>query len=295
MTNWDDFRFLLAVAEAGSLSGAARSLKVTQPTVGRRITELERQLGLNLFDRVTEGYRLTDAGHRICAQARLMEMQAARIQIAARAHDLGGERVCISASEGLSYAIVSTLMARFAAAHPDIGLDLIISNRAADILRHEAHIAVRMGDPNNDVLIGRKLGVARFGLFGHDAYLARVGFPERPEDLEEHSIIESTGDIATLPQAVWLRETARGARVSYSSNSIVNQTRALLEGVGLLSLPTYLAQDLVGVRRVLANSYNPDIDIWLLTERRLTTRPSVRTVLDFMATEIAASLRRISA
>ena len=294
MSNWDDYRFLLAVADAGSLSGAARALQVTQPTVGRRISDLERALGLELFDRVREGYRLTGQGERVCAQARLMELQATRIELAARTPGAAPDRVCVTASEGLCYAMVTTLLARFSADHPAIGLDLIISNQAADILRHEAHIAVRMGDPRSEALLGRRIGAARFGLYGHDGYLARHGFPETPEDLANHAIIESTGDITALPQAVWLRTTAQGARVAYSSNSLVNQTRALSDGVGLLALPTYLAQDLVGVRRVLANVYNPEMDVWILTERRLRGRDWVGRVLDYLTEEIGATLKRVT-
>lgn len=294
MPNWDDYRYFLAVANAGTLSGAARELHVSQPTVGRRISELEKQLDLILFDRLTEGYRLTVAGGDVLRQARLMEVQASRIELSARTEERSADRVCVSASEGLSFAIVTTLMGRFAAKFPDIGVDLIISNHAADILRHEAHIAVRMGNPGSEALIGRKVGVARIGLFGHDAYLSRAGLPETLEDLGDHAIIESTGDIQSLPQSVWLRQTAGGARAAYSSNSIVNQTRALGDGVGLLALPTYLAQDLPGVRRVLADSYDEELDVWILTERRLKARPAVAAMLSYLTEEIGQSLRRIS-
>ncbi len=293
MVNWDDYRYVQAVAETGSLSGAARQLSVSQPTVGRRISDLERRLDARLFERIPDGVRLTEAGGRIAAQVRQMSLQAERIEMTARSRDTGANRICVSASEGLAYAIVTPLLSRFRVENPDVEIDLVISNRAADILRREADVAIRIGSPGSDALIGRKLGSARFGIFGHDSYLARHGVPKEPQDLNDHIIIESTGDIAALPQVVWLREQASRAEIAYSSNSILNQMQALSLGVGLLGLPTYLAEDMSRVRRILGNHYNREVDIWMVTERRVREQASIRAVLDFLGAEIGAALRRL--
>jgi DNA-binding transcriptional LysR family regulator len=294
MSNWDDYRFLLAVADTGSLSGAARALKVSQPTVGRRVSEIEQRLDARLFDRLPEGYRLTEAGARIAAQVRLMEIQADRIELTARAPEIRGHRVCVSASEGLAHAIVTPLLSHFRVENPEIEIDLMISNRSADILRREADIAIRIGSPGSDALIGRRLGSARFGIYGHDSYLARHGVPESPEDLNAHTVIESTGDIAGLPQVVWMRENAPRAEVAYSSNSILNQMQALSLGTGLLALPTYLAVDMTRVRRVLADHYDREVDIWMLTEKRVKDQEAIRAVLDYLGAEIRDALRRVA-
>ncbi|MEO1491302.1 MAG: LysR family transcriptional regulator [Pseudomonadota bacterium] len=293
MSNWDDYRFVLAVAETGSLTSAARQLKVSQPTVGRRITEIEQRLEARLFERVPDGYRLTDAGTRIASQVRLMGLQAERIEMTARAPETRSDRVCLTASEGIAHAIVTPLLSQFRIENPEVEVDLLISNRSADLLRREADIAIRIGAPGNDTLIGRRLGQAHFGLFGHDSYLARRGMPLMPDDLNAHTIIESTGDIAGLPQVVWLRENAPKAEIAYSSNSILNQMQALSMGVGLMTLPTYLAEDMSRVRRVLGDHYNRDVDIWILTEKRLKDEPVIRSVLDFMGNEIQSALKRL--
>jgi DNA-binding transcriptional LysR family regulator len=293
MGNWDDYRFVLAVAETGSLSGAARHLKVSQPTVGRRITEIEQRLEARLFERMPDGYRLTDAGERIAAQVRLMGLQAERIEMTARSPEAKTDRVCLTASEGIAHAIVTPLLSQFRIENPEVEIDLLISNRSVDILRREADIAIRIGAPGSDALVGRRLGVAHFGLFGHDSYLAQRGVPMVPADLNDHTIIESTGDIAGLPQVVWLRENAAQAEVAYSSNSILNQMQALSMGVGLMTLPTYLAEDMSRVRRVLGDVYNRDVDIWILTEKRVKDEPVIRAALDFLGTEISAALKRL--
>jgi DNA-binding transcriptional LysR family regulator len=296
VTNWDDYRFLLAVAETGSFSSAARQLEVSLPTVSRRMAELEKKLGVVLFDRLNEGYKISDAGTRISAHARLLAHNAAQIEIAAReAAEPDYTRVRIAASEGMAWAILTPLFSRMQLQKPEIAIDLMISNRPADIRHHEADIAIRIGAPVDESLIGRRIGQAHFGLFGHDTYLADAGVPQTFEDLQDHSIIESTGEIAGLPQATWLRGVAQNARVVYSSNSILNQIGALRHGVGLLCLPTYLSADLAHVRRVLATEYNPKIDVWMLTEHNRRENPGVRQVMDTVAAEVSEMLLRMSA
>ncbi|MEL7471362.1 MAG: LysR family transcriptional regulator [Pseudomonadota bacterium] len=294
MRNWDDYRLLLAVAESGSFTRAARALGVTQPTVTRRITEMEAQLGVELFDRMPDGVRTTEAGGRICSQAHIMRAQAEQIERSVRGIATGSDRVCVAAPEGLSYAVITPLLARFCRENNDTGVDLLISNRPVDILKHEAHVAVRMGDPHADYLVGRRAGCTGLGLFGHERYFEQHGYPGTLDCLENQSIIESTGDLANIPQALWLRENAVAARIAYSSNSIVNQTRALADGVGLLALPVFLAQDMPGIRRVLPQVYSEEIDVWVLTEKRLRERRPVALLIDFLAREISATLSRLS-
>ena len=294
MRNWDDYRILLTVAESGSFTRAARSLGVTQPTVTRRVTEMEAQLGFELFDRMTDGVRATEAGARICAQAHMMRAQADQIERAAQGFASGSDRVCVAAPEGLSFAVVTPLLSRFAQDHPDIGVDLLIANRPVDILKHEAHIAVRMGDPHSDFLVGRRAGVAHLGLFGHERYFAQHGYPESVECLSDHRIIESTGELANIPQAAWLRENSGAAIATYSSNSIVNQTRALSDGAGLLALPTFLAQDMPGIRRVLRDAYAETIDVWVLTDKSLRERKAISTLITFLTEEISKALARLT-
>lgn len=295
LPNWDDYRILFTVSETGSFAAAARSLGVSQPTVSRRMTELERQLGVCLFDRTPDGQRVSEAGTLICRQVRLLAQQAARIEMTARdGGPAGHDRVRVTASEGIAQAIVTPVISRLREGSASLGIDLIVTPRAADVRRHEADVAVRIGEPLDQALVGRRVGIAYFALYAQDEYLAIHGVPRTPEDLELHSIIESTGEIAHLPQATWLRANASSAKVTYSSNSILNQIGALQRGMGILALPTYLGTDLHGVRRVLSQHYNPTIDVWMLTEQSRREAPEVRAVLDLFAREIPRLLDRIA-
>ncbi|MEL6962733.1 MAG: LysR family transcriptional regulator [Pseudomonadota bacterium] len=293
--NWDNYRFLVALEVCGSFSAVARELKVSQPTVARRLNELEDDLGVTLFERLPDGVTMTAIGKRICQCAHLMNRQATQIQMEARDGDQAtSARVRLAASEGIAFAFLTQLIARFCRDQPDIGVDLQISNRPADILNREADIAVRLGDPKDENLIGRRVAEVAFDIYGHDLYLADHGSPSQAEDFAAHKIIESTGEIANLPQAIWLRNLAAGAGVAYSANSLVNQVRALTQGLGLLALPCYLAVDLVGIRRVAINQPSPTADIWLLTERRIRDQPAVGALFAYLASEIPKMMDRLS-
>jgi len=293
--NWDNCRFLAALETCGSFSAVARELRVSQPTVARRLSELEADLGVILFERLPDGVKLTAIGKRICQGAHLMDRQAAQIELEARDGDqLSSARVRLTVSEGIAFAFLTELIARFCREQQDIAVDLLISNRPANIVSHEADIAVRLGDPKDENLIGRRVAEVAFDIYGHDLYLAEHGSPSEAADLAAHKIIESTGEIANLPQAVWLRKLASGAGVAYSANSLVNQIRALTQGLGLLALPCYLAVDLVGIRRVAINQPSPTADIWLLTERTIREQPAVGALFAYLAAEIPKMMDRLS-
>ncbi|MEO0363554.1 MAG: LysR family transcriptional regulator [Pseudomonadota bacterium] len=298
MTNWDDFRYLLAVDDCGSFAGAARRLGVSQPTVSRRVAELERGLDAALFERSPDGARLSSLGRRIVEEARALARQAERISLFARggaeAADAAPARVRVTASAGISYALLAPLLARLRERRPEVAVDLIVGARAVDVRRGEAEVALRIGDPMDDRLFGRRVGGARFGLYGHESYFGARGEPRTVDDLSDHDLIESAGEIVDLPQAVWLRENAGRAVAALSADCILVQMKALAAGVGLMALPTYLAADLQGVRRVMREAFGPEADVWLLSDRAAAERPEVRAVIDHLAAETPGLLARVS-
>lgn len=294
MSNWDDYRFLLALEDADSFAAAARSLGVSQPTVRRRLLDLEKHLDIKLLERTPEGHRLSEQGKRICDQARRLVEQTQFIELAARGvRDQSMSRVRVTASEGLAYVVLTPVIARMRRRNPEVAIDLLISNRAADLLRHEADLAVRLGDPKDEQLIGRRVGEVTFGLYASDDYLAGAPSLNTAKDLGRHEIIESTGEIAQLPQVVWLRDNASQSLVRYSSNSLLNQLHAVRHGLGLLAMPTYLAADVMNIRRVLAKEFNISICAWLLTNAQSKTNPAVRAVIDLMVDELIKHFLRV--
>lgn len=271
-------------------------LNVSQPTVRRRLNELEKHLGVSLFDRMPEGHRLSEPGRRICDQARRLADQVEFTELTARSVKQDApRRVRVTAAEGISFAILTPVIARMRRQAPNVAIDLVILNKPLDLTRQEADVAIRLGDPKDERLIGQCVGLVEFGLFGSEDYLADAPPLRSVADLANHQIIESTGDIAHLPQAAWLREAAQVTMVGYSANSLLNQMNALAHGLGLLAMPNYLATDMPNIRRVLGNEFSVSLDAWLLTSAQAKDGPGIRPVIDMLATEVRKRLGRMRA
>ena len=293
MTNWDDFRFLLAVEQTGSLSAAARQLLVSQPTVSRRIAELEKSLGVVVSERLPDGHRLSTNGVKVCERARAIQQKAEEIAEAVaddRDHNL--QQVVISASEGVSATLITPAVKELQNAHPGIVVEVMISNRPVDLRRQEADIAIRLGDPRDDILVGRKIGVVEFGLFAPQSIVDALGTPATEENLSHYPFIESTGEISHLPQANWLRQASPPRMRAYGSNSILNQLVAFNAGLGLLMLPTYLTWSLPHAVRILSDTYTRFIDLQMLYHAPAVDKPGVRQVLDFVAHSVRERLAK---
>lgn len=282
--DWGAYRYFLAVADSGSLSAAARALNVSQPTVGRQVQVLEQALDVRLFDRRPDGYEITDAGQRILELVRDMEgaAQAIERQVSGENGRLSG-KVRIAVAEGLGTFWLPEQVRRLAERFPDIDVELAIGASTVDLARHEADIAIRIGDPRDDSLIGRCVTSVSFGIFAANDYLERRGEPRTLDDLAAHDIIESTGAIADLPQAKALRQYCGDRRrIGLACNNLVTQFAAMTAGRGLLAIPLYMVPASPVIRRVLANSFNIELDLWLLTHRDHKETARVRAVTDFL-------------
>ncbi|MEM1386217.1 MAG: LysR family transcriptional regulator [Pseudomonadota bacterium] len=296
MLNWNDYRYLLAVEAAGSLAAAARRLQVSQPTVGRRLTALSEELGVPLVVVSVDGTRLSEQGRRVCQQARILEQQAALIEISAReSQSSEAKRIRLAALEPFAHVLLVRLLAEFQLANPLIHFDLISGTRISDVRHSEADVALRVGDPMDDQLLGRIVGKVEYGLYVHESYLERSGPIETVDDLNRCAIIESTGDIANMPQARRLRELAPQARVGLSSNSQFNQIDAMVNGFGLLPLSNYRAQGVPGIRRILKQDFVLQSDIWLLYRADVRERPEVRALIEYLARVLPKEIRTHSA
>src|SRR6201986_1648048 len=177
---WDDVRFFLAVARAGSLSGAARALGVGHVTVGRRIALLEKQIGVTLLNRTPDGFVTTSAGDAFLRQCAAMESAAMDLErIVAGSDALLAGSVRVTTTEGLAYQLVAPAIAALRETHPQLRIDLLVGARSLDIARREADLAVRFARPQASDLVCRKLGEIAFALYASKRYLASKGTPKQ--------------------------------------------------------------------------------------------------------------------
>ena len=279
MQDWDDIRVFLAAARAGSLSGAARHLGTSQPTVSRRIAALEERYKVSLFDRHRDGLCLTDAGRTICQSALQIEELAFAIDrnITSKHATLAGT-VRVSVTEGLCALWLTPLLAPFTRQHARITLELVAEDAVSDLTRREADIAVRLECPRSVDLYGRRVGSLVMGLFASTSYVSENGLPENPERLSEHRLVDCVP--TSMTDERWQEVTREHARIVCRTNSAVGCVNAVRAGHGIGLLPVYVRTLYPELVPVLRGQSWRDRDIWLVAHKDLRTTARIRAVFD---------------
>ncbi|MDD5028669.1 MAG: LysR family transcriptional regulator [Rhodoferax sp.] len=283
--DWRLIRSFLAALDQGSLLGAARVIKSSQPTLGRHITELESQLGCVLFERTGRGLVPTATALQLAAAARSMEAganQLARTLAGAQTQTSGSVR--ITASVPVAVHLLPPVLAQMHMSLPGIQIELVSSNQVSNLLRREADIAVRMLRPQQSTLVARKIGEVALGVYAHRNYLARQRPLRQPSDLLQHELIGSDTDKTILQgfAALGLPIT-RDAFVLRSDDFIV-QWQAVRAGLGVGFMADYVARSDPDVVQVLAGQLKiPPLPMWLAVHREIRTSQRIRAVYDFLA------------
>ncbi len=276
---WSDLRFFLAVHREGTLSGAARATGVAQTTVGRRIEALEAELNAKLFRRTKQGFQITEVGEAILDAAEGMEAKAAAIQRrAAGDQDRVGGLIRIATTEAFARTHVVPRIAPLLHAHPELRIQILTGNQAADLER-DADLAVRLMRPNTPALIGRKVAEIDLALFASQDYLDRHGRPEIADGFAGHRVVGYLKELASAPEARWLSDNAARAAVPLATNSIPGLVRAVAEGVALGIAPRELAVEHALVE-VLSLDALPPRPVWLVFPADLQSDARIRAVVE---------------
>ncbi|AKU20985.1 LysR family transcriptional regulator [Massilia sp. MB5] len=287
---WDLYRTFLHVLNAKSLSGAARSLGLTQPTVGRHISELEQGLGLALFTRSQAGLQPTDAALQLRAQLEEMQHVAASIERSAHGHNEVRGAVRIAASEVVGVEILPAIVAPLRAAYPELAIELVLSDAVQDLVGREVDIAVRMTRPQQDVLLAQRIGDLTLGLFAHTDYLARRGEPKKMADLAGHSLIGFDVETAFLRAArsslgAWSRD-----HFAYRCDSNLAQMALVRAGAGIGVYQVGLASRDGNLVRVLPKLMNMPMTTWVAMHADLRDSARCRTVFDALVKGMRAAM-----
>ncbi len=289
--DWSLLRSFLAVAEAGSLSGAARALGLSQPTLGRQIADLERDLGVALFDRHPRGLRPTEAGAALIPPARAMRAAAAAAALAAagRVAEARGT-VRLTASVFVAHHLLPRVLARLRRDVPEIVLELVASDASDNLLFREADIALRMYRPTQLDMVTRHLGDIRLGFFASHSYVTRRGEPQAPEDLPAHDLVGYDRDERLIEG---LRARGLPATRDWFAVRCDNQTaywELVRAGAGIGIGQVAVAGQDPSVVQVLADAPLPVLPVWLTAHPAQRHAPRVALVWDALATGLAPHL-----
>jgi DNA-binding transcriptional LysR family regulator len=276
--HWDDVRFFLAVARTGSLSGAARVLRVGHVTVGRRIALLEKRLGVTLLQRTPDGFAMTPAGDAVLRQCVAMENAAQDLErVAAGRDSLAAGSIRLTAPEGLAHQVIAPAIAELRKDHPDLRVDLAVGVRLLDIARREADLAVRVGRPSGSGLVCRKLGEAGYSLYASRGYLAKRRTPQRGQGLAGHDLITFTGaPPATSP--FFMNDSLDGARIALRCDNPLIQQQAAANGIGVAELACFLGDDCADIVRVWPGEPPALRSVWIVVHEDLRRSARIRVV-----------------
>ena len=273
MLNWDDLRFLLAVARSGSMSGAARELGVNHATVIRRIRNLETQLGSRLFERNGHSYAITPAGQVALDAAERMEAQSVGVerQVVGQATALSGT-IRVTGVEPMGRTFLLPVIREFTGLYPDITIDLSLSQRAYDLGMREADVAFRVTEQPPQDLVGKKLATLELGVY------TRAGASLDPADITE---IVSLVHLKNM-DIHWEDRYFPDARVSLITDSPAVAADAVLEGFGATMLPLAVGEMYSELARIPSIPSVKGSEIWLLMHVDVRTNARMRVFRDFV-------------
>ncbi|HSV03224.1 MAG TPA: LysR family transcriptional regulator [Phenylobacterium sp.] len=286
---WDLYRTFLAVAQEGSFTGAARRLQITQPTVGRQINSLEAMLGTGLFTRSPRGLKPTEAGLDLVPHAEAMASAAAAALRGSSADvDSISGAVRLAAGDLVGVEVLPQILAEFCHAHPQIELELALSNRNEDLLRGEADVAVRMMRPVQKALLARRVGVAQLGLFAHTRYVEKFGLPQHPSELARHRAIGPDRDFHALRTGGPVGSNMRREDFRFRTDNVAAQLAAMRAGIGIAACHKKLAQRDSSLVPVLPEMIAFEREIWVAMHEDARRVRRIRLLFDAVAAGLAA-------
>jgi DNA-binding transcriptional LysR family regulator len=281
--DWDDFRFILAIARGGTVSAAAKQLGVDHTTVIRRVDRLEQQLSAKLFDRRKTGYLLTEAGHRVAGSAE--EIESA---IVANQEVIGGSRahltgtVRIGAPDGFGSYFLASRLVKLADTYPDLDLQLVATARLFSLSKREADIAITLSMPKEGRIIGRKLLDYTLGLYATPAYLAKFPAIAAREDLTGHRFVGYIEELLFTPELDYLPQVSPKISPKFRSANLIAQLNATLAGFGIAVLPRFMAATHPQLQAILPNDVSIRRSFWLLMHADSKDLARIRAVAEYI-------------
>ena len=290
--NWEDVKAVLAVIEHGTLSGAALSLQVSQPTLGRHISSIEDVLGQALFVRGRLGAVPTDFALQLMPAMTAMEEASKNLSLLAGqgAKDIKGP-VRITASEIVATYVLPQFVGRILDDFPDVEFEIVATNSNSNLLQREADIAVRVAEPDQLDLISKKLGNIRLGLFAHQTYLNRSAPIGSFEDLQNHVIMGYDKSDLMLKALRNLGIPAERSMFRLRADDQALHVEYLRQGAGIVATQTKIALAMEGVSQVLPEFEIPSLPVYLLTHRQLRNAAPVRAVYDALSGYMSTYLK----
>ena len=282
--NWEDARYLLAVARAGRLGRAAETLGVSVMTLSRHLNQLQHRVGTSLLTRHSKGMQLTNEGSRL---VEYLERAEAEIEAAGSIFEAHGRSVSgtvrIAAPEGFALKVLTPNLATVLREHPDLNVEIVPQTPGFSLSRREADIAVMVGRPNEDQLHSELLGTYDLGLYASESYVTAYGMPTEIDELLNHRLIGYVEDLLFSERVNIARQVASEWVSNLAIYSPIGQVEAVRSGLGIGVLHEFLLDhhmELVSVLPELRFSR----EFFLVSHPTTARVPRIQAMLKFMRT-----------
>ena len=294
--DWNDLRYFLAVARQGSTLAAARSMRVSQTTVARRIAALEEALKVRLFEKRQAGYVLTPTGEELLGRAEQVEQAATGFADAASAHgrDVSGI-VKITTEEVYAITLLAPLLRELHETYPEIVIELDTSQQLRDLGAGEADISLRSTKIKNQPagLVGRQLCVDDWALYCSRDYAARHGVPKTRAQLKKHAFIGGGGGNLWIHYQSWLQSLGLESQVAVHHATSGGLLSGVRSGFGIAVLPCIVADADPDLVQCVQRRGDHGRVLWLFTHERCRHTPRVRSVIDFLYDRLSRHVREL--
>ncbi len=281
--DWDFCKTFIAVAEAGSYLGAARRLRSSHPTVSRQGASLEAQLGTKLFTRSDAGLVLTSDGRRFHEHVKAMNTAATEAEATVSATGMQASGIVkLSIGPTLAAHWLMPHLAKFVLTHPEIEIELVTHPFPVSVRRREADLVLRIHQPGDENLIGRKIARLGVGFYASRDYAARRKLPEHRYDWKHHSVVGFADKESNAELGRWSDHVARHANVVMRCSSQSDMLAAVRAGIGICAMSCITGDSHADLVRVAPHKLAGISDIWLLAHPDLVNLPAIRAVMSFI-------------
>ena len=286
--NWDDLRFFLAVARAGTLTAAAAQTGTEHTTVARRVQALEEGLNSRLFHRSNLGYALTEAGEALLAKAEAMESAFVSANADGAARSVAGT-VRIGAPDGFGSVFLSPRAHRLTQAHPGLEIEILATARIFSLSKREADIVISLTTPQQSRVVSRRLTDYRLHVYAAQDYLAGAAPIRELADLRRHPFVGYIEDMLFTRELNYLNVIGPDATARIRSTNLLAQVYATLAGAGLCILPAFIAAAHPGLVPVLPKDLSLTRAFHMHIHEDNRRAPHIREVAAFIAGEVAGA------
>lgn len=279
--DWNALKIFLAIADSGTLTGAAKMLGVNHSTIFRRLNSFEESIGGRLFERLKHGYELTPMGEELLIKAKTIATTFDELDRHIVGKDIKPSgTVKITAPNNIVNRYLARYLSAFTNKYPEIKVELWISNLEFNMSNRQADIAIRATNNPPEHLIGRQISSIKWSVYTGRTYKNKHGNPKTVSQLDQHSIIGATGNMKQLPAFIWL-EKKLGQQITVRCDELTAMAAFAEAGHGLAILPD--DQQRPGISKLFTLNQIEHSHLWILTHPDLRHVERIKLVMQHLA------------